>query len=115
RKYMKTYLKVLTVRHGTDVMEEESEFTGEVDEVLTIFEAKLKRNLKREREEGRLESTQESVIDAVEAKFDEVPEDIANTIKEIEDMDVLKDLHKKAIKLETLDEFRTVLKAIKER
>jgi len=131
RKYMKTYLKVLTVRHGTDVMEEESEFTGEVDEVLTIFEAKLKRNLKREREKGmeegiekgikegmekgmekgRLESTQEDVIDAVEAKFDEVPEDIAKMIKEIKDMDLLKNLLKKAIKAKTLDEFRNELKA----
>ena len=115
------------MRHGTDVMEEESEFTGEVDEVLTIFEAKLKRNLKREREkgieegmekgkeEGRLEKAQEAVIDAVEAKFDEVPEDIAKMIKEIKDMDVLKDLLKRAIKSETLDEFKTVLKAIKEK
>jgi len=113
------------VRHGTDVMEEESEFTGEVDEVLTIFEAKLKRNLKREREKGmkkgiekgmekgRLESTQESVIDAVEAKFDVVPEDIAKRIKEIKDMDLLKNLLKKAIKAKTLDEFRNELKVAK--
>jgi len=36
-------------------------------------------------------------------------------IKEIKDMDVLKDLLKKAIKSETLDEFKTVLKAIKEK
>jgi predicted transposase/invertase (TIGR01784 family) len=119
RKYIKTYLKVLTVRHDMDVMEEESEFTGEVNEMLTIFSAKLKENLKREREEGIeegiLESTQEAVIDVVEAKFDEVPKDIAKTIKEINDIDVLKDLLKKAIKSETLNEFSTALKAIEEK
>ncbi|MCD6238345.1 MAG: hypothetical protein J7K51_03300 [Thermotogae bacterium] len=71
--------------------------------------------MKKGMEKGRLESTQEDVIDAVEAKFDEIPEDIANTIKEIKDMDLLKSLHKKAIKAKTLDEFRSTLEAIKEK
>ena len=75
----------------------------------------MEKGIKEGMEKGRLESTQEAVIDAVEVRFNVVPEDIANTIKEIKDMDVLKDLLKKAIRSETLDEFKTVLKAIKER
>ncbi|MCD6238347.1 MAG: hypothetical protein J7K51_03310, partial [Thermotogae bacterium] len=100
--------------------EMEDEFLNEVEKIKEVEEVPHlipaeKVLLKREREKGRLEKAQEAVIDAIEAKFDEVPEDIANTIKEIKDMDVLKDLLKKAIRSETLDEFRTELKAVKEK
>ena len=84
---------------------------GEVNEMFKTVDRELKEMI----DEGRLENAQESVIDAIEAKFDVVPEDIANTIKGIEDMDVLKGLLKRAIKSETLDEFRKVLETIKEK
>ena len=96
----------------------EDEFLNEVEKIKEVKEVPHlipaeKVLLKREREKGRLESTQEDVIDAVEVRFNVVPEDIAKSIKEIKDMDVLKDLLKRAIKSETLDEFRTELKVAK--
>ena len=67
------------------------------------------------KKEGMLENAQESVIDAIETRFDEVPEDMAKQIREMKDLNILKNLLKKAIKSETLDEFRTVLKKIKDK
>jgi hypothetical protein len=75
----------------------------------------LEKGMKKGIEKGMLKSTQENVIDVIEAKFDEVPKDIAKKVKEIDDIDILKDLLKKAIKSETLDKFRNELKSIKEK
>lgn len=50
------------------------------------------------------------MLDVLEARFDMVPLDIIKTIQVIDEIVMLESLLKKTIKVESLDEFRNILK-----
>jgi len=59
---------------------------------------------------GIKKGIRESVIDNLEVRFQVVPQSIAEALEEIEDVSVLKMLHKKAVTVGSIDEFMQFLK-----
>jgi hypothetical protein len=60
-------------------------------------------------EKGMLKNARESVIEVLETRFENVPESITNTLNQINDLQPLKQLHKKAILIESLESFSHLL------
>jgi hypothetical protein len=56
-------------------------------------------------EEGRVETARESIIEVLEVRFGEIPSTIVEQINGIQDVTVLKELHRQAIATSSLDAF----------
>ncbi|MBF0476838.1 MAG: Rpn family recombination-promoting nuclease/putative transposase [Deltaproteobacteria bacterium] len=65
------------------------------------------------RQEGSLADARESVVDILESRFGAVPSPLAALINQLDDLAVLKMLRKKAVTVETMDNFRVILGQIK--
>ena len=65
------------------------------------------------RKEGRKEAIKEILLDLIEGRFYEMPEDIIFLIKTIDDPQQLRNLFKQALYCEELDAFREILKEVK--
>ena len=76
----------------------------------------LLRDEKREgraegRAEGRLEATRDNVLSLLE-EIGEIPEELRKEIEEIDNLDFLKTLHKKAARTERVETFETEMKKL---
>jgi len=60
-------------------------------------------------EKGTLKTAKESVIEVLETRFNEIPDSMANTLNNINDINRLKQLHKQAILIESLASFESLL------
>ena len=60
-------------------------------------------------QQGAIQSTREAVIDNLAVRFEAVPEPIIKAIHEINELALLKILHRKAIKVKSLEEFVEVI------
>ena len=58
-------------------------------------------------------STRKHITGWLTEKFDFVPKSVRETINSIDDIVVLEELHKKIIKIETLEDFKTLLERAK--
>ena len=68
-----------------------------------------KRGIQRGLEMGRLEQARDFVIQLLEARFEEVPNQIRELIEGIQDQDELARLHTLAIVVKSLDAFAEAL------
>lgn len=59
--------------------------------------------------EGMLERSRESVLEVLEERFGEVPEEVKGKIKAIEDTEKLKTLNRQAVRVTNLSEFQLAL------
>ena len=57
------------------------------------------------REEGRLDQARQAVIHVLEARFDFIPNTLSFRISGVTDISILESLHKKAVKVDSLDNF----------
>lgn len=76
----------------------------------------MKRNedeTEEERKEAALkaqtDTTRKNIVSLLSEKFDFVPRNIRESIIIIDDLDVLDELHKKIIKVDTIEEFKKLL------
>lgn len=60
-------------------------------------------------QQGLLEEGREMVLEALDERFGEVPDDVSNAVTKIEDRGRLKSLHRYAIRCESLSEFKQEL------
>ena len=60
-------------------------------------------------EKGTLKTAKESVIEVLETRFNEIPDSMANTLNNINDINRLKQLHKQALLIESLASFESLL------
>ncbi|MCP4353217.1 MAG: hypothetical protein GY795_47810 [Desulfobacterales bacterium] len=61
-------------------------------------------------EKGRIQEGREMVLQAVETRFQAVPEDMVSHVNSIETGETLKSLHYHAIVCENIDKFREILR-----
>ncbi len=61
--------------------------------------------VKEEREEAVKITTRQNTVDVLTERFDFVPRSIKEQLEEISDGDILNQLHRKAVKVSTVDEF----------
>ncbi|WP_107668385.1 transposase [Cyanothece sp. BG0011] len=59
--------------------------------------------------EGILQSSRENVIEVLEVRFEVLPSDLIEKINQIEDLELLKTLHRQGITIGSLDEFQELL------
>lgn len=64
-------------------------------------------------EKTAIESTQKHIMDLLIEKFDFVPKTVRESVGTIEDLSILEELHKKIIKVDSLEEFKTLLEKAK--
>lgn len=64
------------------------------------------------REEGELIRGRKSIVDVLEVLYNQLPSDVVEEINKIDDIEVLESLHKKALRLKDIDEFKTILKEL---
>ncbi len=76
--------------------------------MLDILEIAKEEGIK----EGKKEEARDMVIDALKERFVIVPADIRDNVYSFEQYDVLRDLHRLAIRSSDIDEFKTVLSKI---
>ena len=90
-----------------------SEVGGDKKMIMTLTKKWMMEGEKIGRKEGekigKLLSAQEMVINAIEAKFDTVPEDIENKVKSISDRERLKKILKAMFKIKNIEELEDLL------
>ena len=69
----------------------------------------LQEGLQQGLQEGMLREARDAILDIVEVRFGAVPASIGQILNTIEQLAVLKALHRKSAVVHTLDEFQTVL------
>ncbi|WP_448381776.1 hypothetical protein [Desulfosoma sp.] len=69
----------------------------------------MQQGIQQGMQQGTLEATREHILETLEARFMSVPKDIFNALRKIHDPDTLKFLFKKALRADSLDEFRKTL------
>ena len=60
-------------------------------------------------QQGKVDESRKMVIEILEIRFHTVPSSIKEAVKEIEDLPILEDLHKKALIVESLSQFETIM------
>jgi predicted transposase/invertase (TIGR01784 family) len=83
---------------------------GEI--MLTIADTLIEQGMQQGMQQGILQKAQEDVIDILEARFEGVPQSLVKTIHDIHDPSLLKILHHKAIKVQSIEEFEHLLEAM---
>ncbi len=66
--------------------------------------------LERGQEKGAKETRQQDIFDLLETRFNTLPESLIKSIKQIDDLALLKYLHLQTIKVNSLEEFEQLIK-----
>jgi len=87
-------------------MVKEKEVGGMLSRLLgsTLEEGRIKGRL-----EGAIERARNDILEILEARFGDVPEDIKEAVEKITDLKKLSELHKKSVFVKDFDEFRECL------
>jgi hypothetical protein len=97
-----------------DIIEVTDEIDKEVSVMAnTIAEELIKQGIQQGLKQGLIQDARDMVIEAINSRFDMTPDDIKAEIERIEDHELLKSLHRHAIKAATLQEFRSIFAKIK--
>jgi hypothetical protein len=95
-----------------------NEFRGkEVEKVayITNFERlAIEKGMKEGKQIGMLQDARELILDALEEKFSMVTEEVQGKLQEIEEREVLRQLHRQAIRASSLEEFLESLSSLSE-
>jgi len=89
-------------------IKELEEVTG-MPYITSVERIGMERGIEEGLQRGLLEDGREMVLEALDERFSEVPSFISNTVNQIEDRDMLKFLHRHAIRCVSLEEFKQVL------
>ena len=85
----------------------------EIGERYMLLQELLRDEKREGRAEGRLEAMRDSVLSLLE-EIGEIPEELRKEIEEIDNLDFLKTLHKKAARAESVEMFVTEMKKLLE-
>jgi len=69
----------------------------------------LTEGIKEGKQEGALQEAQETVIDNLKIRFKKIPQTVLKTIKMEKDIAQLRALRKRALTVQSLEEFKTIL------
>ena len=69
----------------------------------------MQKGMQQGMQQGILQNAREAVIDILEVRFEVVPQSILKRLNEISDPSILKILHRKVVKVKSLDEFGRII------
>jgi hypothetical protein len=78
--------------------------------VSSVEEYILEKNMEKGMEKGMLAEAREMVAEVLSTRFSQIPEKIVKAISAIEDRKILKEIHKKAILTQSLEQFESEFK-----
>ena len=79
-----------------------------------LFEEWVKEEREEAAKKAMIVNTRENILDILAERFDFVPKDIREQLETLNDTEILNELVRKTVKIETLEEFKGLLeKAIK--
>jgi len=84
-------------------------FEGQNNWEVGVERIGMEKGMQKGIEKGLLEEGREMVLEALDERFGQVPDDVSNAVAKIEDRDKLKILHRQAIRCASMDEFRKSL------
>ncbi len=67
--------------------------------------------IKKGIQQGFLQALRGALVDVLEERFETVSRSLRNSLKDINDPDILKSLHKKALHVSSLEEFKDAVQA----
>ena len=73
------------------------------------IETGMKKGMKKGMEKGELKRAERDVLEVLEIRFDLVHKETIKALKKIKEVEILESLHKKAVKVESLDDFDEIL------
>ena len=116
-EYLETVLTY--VSRGTDRVDEEDvrcaveeafpQIGGDI--MPTLAEKWIEQGLQQGLQQGFLQALRETLIEVLEDRFETVPQTLRNRLKDIDDPDMLRSLHKKSLHVKSLEEFKDALRA----
>jgi len=80
--------------------------------MLSMERSALEKGIKQGIEQGELLGIKESLLDALETKYEKIPKKIAQSVNSVGNVDTLRALHRHAIKCGTLKEFEEKMKSV---
>ena len=76
------------------------------------IEQGIQQGMQQGMQQGFLQALRGALIEVLEDRFETVPQTFIKSLREINDPDVLKSLHKKALRMRSLKEFRNAVQAV---
>ncbi len=76
---------------------------------MPVLPPRQKRLIAYNKLQGALETLQENIIEILDLRFAPVPADIIEKVQQISERDILKGLHRAAVQVTTIHEFRNLL------
>lgn len=73
--------------------------------ITSIEEIGIEKGIKQGIEQGILQKAREAVIEVLEIRFEFVPEALVEAINTLDDVGILKTLHKQAVIVESIEQF----------
>ena len=80
----------------------------------SIVQDWINEGIEKGKKNGKLETLQEYILDILEERFGIIKKGVSRKLELIDDPAVLKSLHKKSIKVASLDEFAKILEEVLE-
>ena len=77
--------------------------------VTSVERRGIQQGIQQGIEQGVLQNAREAVVDILEVRFGNVPQSMVQRIHAMEDLDLLKMLHRKAATVPSLEEFEATL------
>ena len=78
----------------------------------SLIEQGMQQGIQQGIQQGMVNKAREAVVDNLEVRFEVVPQSILKRLNDISDPSILKILHRKAVKVKSLDEFGQVIDLI---
>ena len=80
----------------------------------TLREQGMQQGIQQGMQQGKIQAAREAIFENLEARFEIVPQSVVKRIDEIEELSLLKMLHKKSIVVNSLEQFKEMLIKIME-
>jgi hypothetical protein len=84
-------------------------FQYEEEQKMKYVTSVERHGIKKGRQEGLLEKSREAIVDVLQVRFDDVPDGLVEAINAIDDLAVLKQLHRDAVTVRSFEEFTALL------
>lgn len=100
---------LMTLPEALAVRFDEAVFQYEEEQRMKYITSFERHGIKKGRQEGLLEKSREAVVDVLRVRFDEVPDGLVEAVNAMDDLAVLKQLHRDAVTVRSLEEFTAIL------
>jgi len=82
--------------------------------ITTAEKIGMEKGIQQGVQQGRLQNAREAILESLEARFEVVPRSVIKRIDQIEELSLLKILHKRSVVVDSLEQFKEALAKLME-